>query len=186
MMEFPNHIPKKHPFDLCMYFAGQENKVLGYFTYISYKDYKLGWIKDYKEKHNNKEPNKNQLDAFKENLQIKDYESFINNANNNITGVFSELLKKEMEKQLPSEIAKTNYEKISEQLRVCPASSEPKNIGNVIHELHTEASKKCKSFWMAILTSALGTVGLIVLFIILEIVFKTGLFQRMFDMIVPS
>ena len=91
-----------------------------------------------------------------------------------------------MEKQLPSEIAKSNYEKISELLRVCPASSEPKKIGNVVHELHTEASKKCKSFWMAILTSALGTIGLIIIFVILELVFKTGLFQRMFDLVVPS
>lgn len=39
----PNDIPKNHPYDLCMHF-NKDNKLMGYFTYLAYKDYKLEWI----------------------------------------------------------------------------------------------------------------------------------------------
>ena len=182
-------IPKKYPYKLCMKF-NEDNKLMGYLTYIAYKDYKLAWIQNYKKEHNGNEPNKYVLDQFKNGLIEDNYESFITKAKELEQELFKPLVLEAVEDQLPTAIANSNYMKIEKMLEVRSMDSadnnSKKSVGNAVHEIHNATTHKCKSFWMAILTSALGTIGLIILFVILEIVFNTGLFQRMYDLVVPS
>lgn len=77
-LTFPSNISRNYPYNLCMYFNG-EDKLMGYLTYIAYKDHKLAWIEDYK-KNKGKEPNKQELDKFKKDLLVTNYESFITKA----------------------------------------------------------------------------------------------------------
>lgn len=182
-------IPKKYPYKLCMKF-NEDNKLMGYLTYIAYKDYKLAWIQNYKKEHNGNEPNKYVLDQFKNGLIEDNYESFITKAKELEQELFKPLVLEAVEDQLPTAIANSNFMKIEKMLEVRSMDSadnnSKKSVGNAVHEIHNATTHKCKSFWMAILTSALGTIGLIIFFVILEIVFNTGLFQRMYDLVVPS
>lgn len=181
----PNDIPKNHPYDLCMHF-NKDNKLMGYFTYLAYKDYKLEWIKNQKEQ-NKKEPTPKELEKFKNGLMEKDYENFIARAEISINQLFTALVQDEVTKQLPNAISNSNFSNIKEIMKVRAASenTSEKNLGNAIHEIHKATTHKCKSFGLAIVASALGTFSLAIIFVLFEIIFKTGLFQKLFSFIVP-
>lgn len=180
MIQFPSEekFPKKYPFDICMYLAG-DNKLLGYFTYLSYKNYKLSKIKDYKGKYE-KEPSATYLNNFKENLTEKDYESFLRDANENIKELFSPLVNSALKEQLPTAIKDTNYSKIEQILHVTKAEK----IGVAVDEIHNATTKECKSFWISVGASALGAFLLALIFVLIEVAFDTGLFTMIYQKIV--
>lgn len=181
-----NEIPKSHPYDLCMYFS-KGDKIKGYFTYLAYKDYKLAWIKEQKKIHDGKEPTQKELEHFKNGLLEKNYEDFINRADQNVRELFAKLVQEELTRQLPDAISSSNFNEIKKIMKVCAVekSGTEKYLGNAIHEIHNATTHKCKSFWIAIVTSALGTFCLAIIFVLIELLFKVGLFQKLYSLIVP-
>lgn len=175
-IDFPNQIPKSHPYNLCMHFNGND-KLMGYLTYIAYKDYKLSRINDYKEKNGGKEPSSYVLNQFKEGLLIDDYMSFIRTASDIKQELFKQLVLDAVKEQLPNEIAKSNYQNIEKMLKVCASSEKNKSVGNAVHEIHEATTNKCKSFWSGVLASAVGAFSLAVVIIIINLLFQGGLFH---------
>lgn len=175
-ISFPTDIPKNHPYNLCMHF-NENDKLMGYLTYIAYKDYKLAKIQQYKDEHNNNEPSKQVLNQFKTALIESDYESFIARANELKIELFKPLVLEAVKEQLPNEIAKSNYQNIEKMLKVCASSEKNKSVGNVVHEIHEATTHKCKSFWLGVLASAVGAFSLAVVIIIINLLFQGGLFQ---------
>lgn len=190
MIDFPpeNEISKTNVFEICIY-INKNNKLLGYFTYLSYKDYKIEWINDFKKKHG-KNPTNKQIENFKKNLHTKDYESFVMKAEQNIDLFFKQLVNSGIEKQLPKVIGNSNYNRIEDLLRVSPATKDNDDlkIGGAIYNLHKKLiiNKSCwQSFWKPVLISALGSFLLILLFLIIDISFEAGIFHKLYNLIVP-
>lgn len=182
-------IHKKYPYKLCMKF-NEDNKLMGYLTYIAYKDYKLAWIQDYKKKHNGNEPNKYVLDQFKNRLIEENYESFISKAKELEQELFKPLVLEAVENQLPAAIANSNYKKIEKMLEVHSMDSAENNstkyVGNAVHEIHNATTHKCKSFAIAVGASALGAFGLAVILIFINWLSNNGFFQLLANLCVPS
>lgn len=187
-ISFPTDIPKDHPYNLCKHFNGND-KLMGYLTYIAYKDYKLAKIQQYKNEHNNKEPSKQVLNQFKTALIESDYESFIAKANELKIELFKPLVLEAVKEQLPKEVAKTNYNKIEDMLNVSSMNTadngSKKSIGNVVNEIHNATTHQCKSFWIAVGASALGALCLALFLIGINAAFKGGLFQLITHICVP-
>lgn len=184
---FPTNIPKSHPYDLCMYFNG-DDKLKGYLTYIAYKDYKLAWIKDYK-KNKNKEPTKIVLDQFKNGLLEENYETLIKRANDLQNELFRQLVEDAVSKQLPTAIANSNYNKIEDMLNVSSMNTadngSKKSIGNVVNEIHNATTHQCKSFWIAVGASALGALCLALFLIFIDWFTQGSIFQLIKAICVP-
>lgn len=183
-ISFPTDIPKDHPYNLCKHFNGND-KLMGYLTYIAYKDYKLAKIQQYKNEHNNKEPSKQVLNQFKTALIESDYESFIAKANELKIELFKPLVLEAVKEQLPKEVAKTNYENIKKMLKVCASSDIDISVGNAVHEIHDATTHKCKSFWSGVLASAVGALALAVMIIIINLLLQGGLFQLCVPSVTP-
>lgn len=146
-IQFPpeNKIPKNHTFDMCMHL--NSDKLHGYFTYLSYKEYKYDWIENFKA-NKGREPTSVELEDFKKNLLEKDYENFIKNAEDKVQKFFSKLVENEVKDRLTQE--------------------------------------KRNSFGRSAFASAVGSFGLIVLFLALSWAFHTGLFDKVYALIVPN
>ena len=157
-IQFPpeDKIPRNHTFDMCMHF-NSDNRLRGYFTYLSYKEYKYAWIEEFPKKYG-KEPDSKDIDDFKNGLLLKDYESFMKNADEKVGEFFSQLVENEVEKRLTQETIKSNYKELL----------------------------KKNSFSRSVFASAVGSFGLIVLFLVLSWVFNTGLFDKVYTLIVPN
>ena len=183
-ISFPTDIPKDHPYNLCKHFNG-DDKLMGYLTYIAYKDYKLAKIQQYKNEHNNKEPSKQVLNQFKTDLIESGYESFIAKANELKIELFKPLVLEAVKEQLPKEVAKTNYQNIERMLEVSFDDGSKKYIGNAVNEIHSATTHECKSFWIAVGASALGAFGLALILIGINAAFKGGLLQWITKICVP-
>ena len=182
-------IPKKYPYKLCMKF-NEDNKLMGYLTYIAYKDYKLAWIQNYKKEHNGNEPNKYVLDQFKNGLIEDNYESFITKAKELEQELFKPLVLEAVADQLPTAIANSNYKKIEKMLEVRSMDSADNNstkyVGNAVHEIHNATTHKCKSFAIAIAASALGAFCLALILIVINLLSNHGFFLLLTDLCVPG
>jgi hypothetical protein len=157
-IQFPpeDKIPRNHTFDMCMHF-NSDNRLLGYFTYLSYKEYKYDWIENFKTSKR-REPTSVELENFKKDLLVADYESFIKDADDKIKVFFSQLVENEVKDRLTQEAVKSNFKELS----------------------------KKNSFGRSVLASAVGTIGLILLFLFLSWAFNTGLFDKVYALIVPN
>lgn len=183
-LTFPSNISRNYPYNLCMYFNG-EDKLMGYLTYIAYKNYKLDKITKYKKEHAGKDPKKQYLDDFKNNLLEKDYESFIKKAEELKIELFKPLVLEAVKEQLPKEVAKTNYENIKKMLKVCASSDIDISVGNAVHEIHDATTHKCKSFWRSVGASALGALALALFLIFIDWFTQGPIFQLIKAICVP-
>lgn len=187
-LTFPSNISRSHPYDLCMYFNG-EDKLMGYLTYIAYKNYKLDKITKYKKEHAGKDPKKQYLDDFKNNLLEKDYESFIKKAEELKQELLKPVVVEAVKDQLPTAIANSNYNKIEDMLNVSSMNTadngSKKSIGNVVNEIHNATTHQCKSFWIAVGASALGALCLALFLIFIDWFTHGSIFQLIKAICVP-
>ncbi|MBO7494539.1 MAG: hypothetical protein J6T87_10395 [Bacteroidales bacterium] len=94
----------KHlPFKVCKHFAG-DNLLLGYFTYIMYKNAKINWIEEQKRDHDGNEPSREDKEKHVNSLTCKEYTKYVNDAHKFIEEEIGLLVTEQLRAQIKNEI----------------------------------------------------------------------------------
>lgn len=122
--EFPDEIDRSQPYELCQYFANEQQPLARY-TYIIYKEEKIKWITTFKRDHV-REPTQEEKNNHVIRLTCDDYNGYVQKAN--------DFLKKDMQ-TLANESIATDIERQVLKERVI------KKIGEDIESIDSKITK---------------------------------------------